>query len=281
MKITDLLKKWQFWLFANIFILIMTWFWFSGGGFIPAGIVEPDSWLAFWGGFLAFVGTTSLGVVAVWQNNKANDTNKRILYQADEHRKISAMLAEQRRKLDKMREAYKKYITLSDVVYGVSMPSFYAKLIKEDAWTDKDEIAYTNYMRNLNSQLGEAAADLHLAANLIPECSSELSAIFQVKEAVIKYLVHLGGYGDMKKSIKSPDEVEENYKEFFSEADKLREQCHKLHGKLSLAFLKNIYTVEQAYQNAIYKTDNPIHLAKLFGNENNSKDKMEGKENGK
>lgn len=40
---------------------------------------EAKDVLSFYGSFLAFLGTVALGVLALWQNKKANDINKRLL----------------------------------------------------------------------------------------------------------------------------------------------------------------------------------------------------------
>ena len=57
-------------------IFILTYFWFIFEGCFPVGEnLEKSHWLGFWAGFLSFVGTVFLGVVALWQNDKANELN--------------------------------------------------------------------------------------------------------------------------------------------------------------------------------------------------------------
>lgn len=48
--------------------------------------------LAFYGSFLAFAGTVVLGIVAVWQNNKANETNKNMADLAKQANALSTKL---------------------------------------------------------------------------------------------------------------------------------------------------------------------------------------------
>ena len=51
------IKKYGFWgsIIAFPFLILpITYLWFVGIGSIPPGSVDADSWLTFWGGFLAF-----------------------------------------------------------------------------------------------------------------------------------------------------------------------------------------------------------------------------------
>lgn len=84
---SDFFRKYKWW-FILIFIvpLAVSYFVFAFNGFIPAGEVGKDTWLSFWGGFLAFYGTVFLGIVAVWQTGRAsqqtdaaNDLTRRLL----------------------------------------------------------------------------------------------------------------------------------------------------------------------------------------------------------
>lgn len=59
--------------------LIGTYIWFViPAGIFPAGDIRKEDWLAFWGSFLSFCGTIVLGVVAVWQNEKVHELNRRL-----------------------------------------------------------------------------------------------------------------------------------------------------------------------------------------------------------
>lgn len=58
-------------------LMFGTYLWFIFQGGFPSGDgLEKKDWLAFWGSFLSFAGTTVLGAISVWQNNRANDVNK-------------------------------------------------------------------------------------------------------------------------------------------------------------------------------------------------------------
>lgn len=58
-------------------LYFLIWVWFLVDGFIPTGKeLDKSDWLAFAGSFLAFIGTVALGALALWQNKKANHTNK-------------------------------------------------------------------------------------------------------------------------------------------------------------------------------------------------------------
>ena len=59
--------------------LIITYFVFAPKGFIPAGDVDKNTWLSFWGGFLAFYGAISLGYTSVWQTKKANELSEKMI----------------------------------------------------------------------------------------------------------------------------------------------------------------------------------------------------------
>ena len=63
---------------ASVFIYFLIWCWFITDGHIStgSGLTKAD-WLSFLGGFLAFVGTVFLGVVAFWQNKEANKETQR------------------------------------------------------------------------------------------------------------------------------------------------------------------------------------------------------------
>lgn len=79
-------EKYGLWLLGILTIpILLTWLWFSVDGFISPGIVEPEHWLNFWGGYLAFFGAIFLGFVAIWQNKKAHE-------QADDANKINQEL---------------------------------------------------------------------------------------------------------------------------------------------------------------------------------------------
>jgi len=76
----DFFKEYKWWLII-VFIapLGVSYIWFMYDGFIPIGDIAIDSWLSFWGGFLAFYGTFFLGMVAIWQNKQADEQNRRLL----------------------------------------------------------------------------------------------------------------------------------------------------------------------------------------------------------
>ena len=66
--------------------LLVSYFVFAFNGFIPSGDVSKDTWLSFWGGYLTFYGTVFLGIIAIWQNNrakeqadKANELNEQLM----------------------------------------------------------------------------------------------------------------------------------------------------------------------------------------------------------
>ena len=70
----DFFQKYKWRLAIGFFLPLLTsYFVFAFNGFIPAGEVGKASWLSFWGGYLAFFGTVFLGLVTVWQTNRANE----------------------------------------------------------------------------------------------------------------------------------------------------------------------------------------------------------------
>lgn len=76
----EFLKKYWIAITTIPLILVGTYLWFIAQGIFPTGdSLTKSDWLAFWGGFLSFSGSVVLGVVAVWQNSKANETNEKML----------------------------------------------------------------------------------------------------------------------------------------------------------------------------------------------------------
>ena len=76
----DYLKKYWPVLVAIPVLFIVTYACFAGKGVIPAGSkMEKSDWLAFWGGYLSFAGSLILGTIAIWQNDRANDANKKAI----------------------------------------------------------------------------------------------------------------------------------------------------------------------------------------------------------
>lgn len=60
----------------SAFIYILIWLWFSFDGFIPNGNdLDKSDWLGFLSGFLSFIGTISLGILALIQNERLSKVN--------------------------------------------------------------------------------------------------------------------------------------------------------------------------------------------------------------
>ena len=75
-------KYWSVILAAAIILtsLICTYLCFTTTSSFPTGeSLEKSDWLAFWGGYLSFAGSLILGTIAIWQNDRANEVNKKAI----------------------------------------------------------------------------------------------------------------------------------------------------------------------------------------------------------
>lgn len=106
-----------------LFLLGLTYIWFAFGiprvGFVaPVGEgLQKGDWLGFWGGYLSFVGTTILGIVAVWQNNRANQTNENAIL---ENRAINQQDFENQLKKDQYLAILSGVQHLSTTIYDIN-----------------------------------------------------------------------------------------------------------------------------------------------------------------
>ena len=121
------------WLVSIFFVpLITTILWFNFDGFVPRGEASIDSWLVFWGGFMAFFGTISLGFVAVWQTNKSHKLNEKMLKSNEEQNKINRILQHELYKIEEFIRAgnsFSQSIDVSNMNLGVLMKKTQAMLI--------------------------------------------------------------------------------------------------------------------------------------------------------
>lgn len=74
-------KKWWIWVLALVIIIAIPFIinesYKRGGGYTT--MWDAADMLSFYGSFLAFLGTVALGVLALWQNKKANEINDMIM----------------------------------------------------------------------------------------------------------------------------------------------------------------------------------------------------------
>lgn len=62
--------------FLNVPLIVILVSFAGDFGFLPTGTdLDKSDWLGFWAGYLSFAGSLILGVIALWQNDKANEMN--------------------------------------------------------------------------------------------------------------------------------------------------------------------------------------------------------------
>jgi|GEM_PF-7131256 len=110
-------------------LLLVTYFWFICDlPVFQTGRLEIDSWLIFWGSFLAFCGTMFLGTFAYYESKKANKI-------ADEAKEVS-------------KNADVKYNQLIDIEKNrhscniILYSEYYENVLREKT------VAVRNYLRN-------------------------------------------------------------------------------------------------------------------------------------
>lgn len=63
-----------------LFIPFTIWIFTKSNWVITTGTsLEKSDWLSFWGSFLSYLGTIILGLIALWQNYKLSEVNKRLV----------------------------------------------------------------------------------------------------------------------------------------------------------------------------------------------------------
>lgn len=93
-----ILEHWKGFSISVILLLFLfSYIWFAMiKGIFPAGDnLQKGDWLSFWGSFLSFAGSLILGIIAVWQNNRANELNERAIL---ENKRINELQSEWNKK---------------------------------------------------------------------------------------------------------------------------------------------------------------------------------------
>ena len=200
-------------------------------------------------------GLIAVAVVTAIQTGKANETNRKILEQAEEEREINAILENQRRNIERLRLAFDEFDTMLITVYFSYLQQFASEVMLKETWDIETMIGYTKYTSDTHVKLSTTQLGITLAMRLISSDVKLENDLRTTTELAVEHRELLST---------SVGKEGEELEAIFEELKVQKDIGVLARYELRLKIAQLLHDAETQYQDAIHKNYSSAKLTEIF-----------------